>query len=84
MILWMDTAPPVVVAECVKLKKGAELRISNRWRHADGREDEWLNNYGMLIEKQGKDSFLLRCSDGVGFEPTFDDLVVRIDIARGQ
>jgi hypothetical protein len=84
IVLWMDSAPQVVEAECVKLKEGAQLQISNRWRDESGREDEWLNNYGILIDDVGEESFVLHCSDGVGLEPTFDDLVVRIDIVRAS
>ena len=83
IVLWMDTAPPIVEAECVKLKGGAELQISNRWRFPDGREDEWLNNFGMKIEALGRDSVMLHCSDGYG-EPTFDDLAVRVEIVRAS
>jgi hypothetical protein len=49
--LWMDSAPPVVELRCVEAKPDAELRVSNRWRLEDGREDEWLNSFGMLIER---------------------------------
>jgi len=80
IMLWMDSAPPSVVIECVEVLNGAELRISNRWRLADGREDEWLNNYGMLVESTDPRLFVLRCSDGYGQAPTFDDLVVRVEL----
>ncbi|MBO0768895.1 MAG: hypothetical protein J2O48_09455 [Solirubrobacterales bacterium] len=78
---WMDTAPRVVEAECVKLKSGAELWISNRWRTDDGVEHEWLNNFGIKIEPITEDSVILHCSDGYG-EPSFDDQVVRVDLIR--
>jgi hypothetical protein len=81
--LWMDSAPPVVDLRCVEAKEGAQLRVSNRWRLDDGREDEWLNNFGMLIEEDGAGGALLRCSDGYGLEPpSFDDLIVRIERVR--
>ena len=78
IMLWQDSAPPRVTLGCVQIDDDAVVRVTNRWRHADGREDEWSNNYGMLIEEEGPDAVLLRCSDGVGDEPTFTDLVVRI------
>jgi hypothetical protein len=84
IVLWMDSAPPAVEAECVDLKQGALLRVSNRWRHRDGREDEWLNNYGIRIEPLGDRSVRLHCSDGYGDTPTFDDLLVRIDALEGR
>jgi hypothetical protein len=37
-----------------------------------------MNNAGMLVEEvPGRTT--LRCSDGVGYEPSFDDLVVTIE-----
>ena len=80
MHLWMDTAPPVVEVRCIRAETGAELRVSNRWRLDHRREDEWLNDFGMLIEKDAMGRTALRCSDGYGVDvPSFDDLVVRIE-----
>jgi hypothetical protein len=78
--LWMDSAPPVVEARCVKLTPGAQLRVSNTWRMDDGREDEWFLNFGMKIEELEDGAVILNCSDGIGNELTFDDQVVRIAI----
>jgi hypothetical protein len=80
MSLWMDTAPPVVDAECVKRKQDAELWVTNQWRYPDGTEDELINNYGIKIEALGPRSVRLHCSDGYGDAPSFDDLVVQIDV----
>jgi hypothetical protein len=78
--LWMDTAPPIVGARCIEAKPDAELRVSNRWRLDDGREDEWLNNFGMLVEDDGAGGAVLRCADGYGVgPPSFDDLVVHVE-----
>lgn len=82
IVLWMDTAPPVVDADCVDLKPGAELQISNRWRLADGREDEWLNNFGIKIEPLNGSGAILHCSDGYGDDLNFEDLVVRVELDR--
>ena len=79
IMLWMDTAPPTVSIECAKVIDGAELQVSNRWRVEHGREDEWFGNYGILIEEIRKDAFVLRCSDGIGLQPSFDDLVVQVE-----
>ena len=80
-MLWMDTATPTIEVLCARVDDDGELQISNRWRLDDGREDEWLNNYGMVVDSDTDDSFVLRCSDGFG-APSFDDLVVRIDHLR--
>jgi hypothetical protein len=72
-----------VDVECVKRRDSAELQVSNRWRLENGQEHEWLNNFGMIIEPLQGEAFLLRCSDGYGSSPSFDDLVVRIDMKRG-
>jgi hypothetical protein len=82
MVLWMDTSPKVVEAECVSVRSGAELQVSNRWRLPDGRDDEWLGNYGIRIEPTDGDGIVLHCSDGYGDTPTFEDLVVRVDVRR--
>jgi hypothetical protein len=80
--LWRDTAPPVVEVLCEEATAGAELRVSNRWRLDDGGEDEWLNNFGMLIEHDDDDGIVLRCSEGYGTEPpSFNSLVVRLEPA---
>jgi hypothetical protein len=76
----MDTAPNVVDAECIQTVDGAELQISNRWRLPNGREDEWPNNLGMTFEPTEDNGIILYCSDGYGDEPSFDDLVVRVDV----
>lgn len=84
IFLWMDTSPSTVDVRCVDIEAGAQLRISNRWRDDRGTEHEWLNNYGMLIEELDADRYELRCSDGIGAAPTFDDLVVRVSIERAR
>ena len=78
--LWMDTAPPVVDATCVRLAVGGEFQVTNRWRLPDGSEDEGLNNFGIKVERESDDSAVLHCSDGYGAEPSFTDLVVRIEV----
>jgi hypothetical protein len=82
IMLWEDSAPPIVEIECVKLQDTAELWVSNRWRTLDGVEHEWLNNFGIIVEEAGRDAVVLHCSDGYGQSPTFDDLVVRLDQLR--
>jgi hypothetical protein len=84
IVLWMDTAPLVVEAECIDLKPGAELQVSNRWRLADGREDEWLNNFGIKIEPFNGSGAILHCSDGYGDDMSFEDLVVRVELNRSE
>ena len=80
--LWMDTAPPVIDVLCETATEGAELCVSNRWRLDDGREDEWLNNSGMLIEHDDNCGIVLRCAEGYGTDPpTFNSLVVRLEPA---
>jgi hypothetical protein len=80
--LWMD-AESMGPIEVLRTKAGAELQVSNRWRMPDGRVDEWFQNYGMLIEELTRDTYLLRCSDGIHMDgPEFDDLVVRVSVRR--
>lgn len=83
IMLWIDSAPPIVDIHVEDVIADAELQVSNRWRLADGREDEWLNNYGILIDEIDPYTFVLRCSDGFGDDLSFDDLVVRLQLKRG-
>lgn len=80
IVLWTDTAPAVVEVLCEEAVEGAELCVSNRWRLDDGREDEWLNNFGMLIERDSNGRTMLRCAEGYGRDrPSFTSLVVRLE-----
>jgi len=84
ILLWMDTAPPVVTVEVVAIDADAELRVSNRWRTDDGVEHEWLNNYGMMVESKPDGEHVLWCSDGFGYElnERFDDLILSVALRR--
>lgn len=82
--LWMDTAPEEWYVAVASVRQGGELWISNCWRHADGGVDEWLNNYGMLIEERSPGSYLLRCSDGYGLSLTPTDLVIEVEWIRSD
>lgn len=82
--LWADDFPkpdPILV---LAAEPNAELQVSNQWRMPDGREDEWFNNYGMLVESQGPNVFLLRCSDGIHDAPDFRDLVVEVKLTHPE
>ncbi len=45
-------------------------------------EDEWPNNFGIVVEDRAHGSIVRRCRDGIGAWPTFNDLTVRIKIDR--
>lgn len=75
-LLWRDESPADI--ELVARGHG-ELRVWNAWRH-DGLVEEWSGNAGVLVEDDGE-TVTLYMSDGIG-EPSFDDLVVNLEIAR--
>jgi hypothetical protein len=79
VVLWSDSAPPVVTASVRPLSAGkpATLRVWNAWRDPAGTMQAWIGDAGMLVEEPGPGEFVLRCSDGFD-APTFDDLVVRL------
>jgi len=75
-LLWRDESPTDV--ELLSRGEG-ELRVWNAWR-SDGLIEEWSGNAGVLVEDDGE-TVTLHMSDGIG-EPSFDDLVVNLEIAR--
>jgi hypothetical protein len=82
MLLWHDTAPPVVPV-IVKPAKGKKtiLKIWNVWRGKVGGVDvtqAWLGNAGMRID-QVANQLTLHCSDGEG-PVDFGDLQVRVTL----
>jgi hypothetical protein len=78
--LWMDTAPRRVTIDCVKASSDAFLAVSNRWRYADGFEDEYTNCAGIVIENSSH-GVTLRCSNGFK-EVDFANLVVELTLER--
>lgn len=74
--VWSHTAPDTVTLDIVG-KRAKSVDIWNAWSH-EGVDSSWLGNAGILVESTG-DGHLLRCSDGLG-EPSFDDLVVRVEV----
>lgn len=80
IFVWKDTSPSTVSGEVVEVSEAGVLRVSNRWRTGDGVEHEWLNNYGIVTESLEDGALLLHCSDGVGEAPSFDDMVVKLQV----
>ena len=81
--LWERSAGPVTEVNCKKVRPGAKLLVTNTWEGPTGVE-EGFNNFGMLIEELNPDAVILRCSDGVGSRPDFQDLVLRLSVLRGR
>ncbi|WP_146742338.1 hypothetical protein [Oleiagrimonas sp. MCCC 1A03011] len=50
----------------------------------DGRmtEEKWTGNAGFLVEEDGKDCWLFRCSDGLSSPPDFTQLIFRFSICK--
>lgn len=85
VVLWSDTAPPVVTASLrpQSSRKPITLRVWNAWRDPAGTMQAWIGDAGMLVEEPAPGEVVLRCSDG--FEaPTFDDLIVRLELTAGE
>lgn len=78
--VWSDQGPNALQFDVLEVRPGAELWISNTWRTPEGREDEWFEDYGIVIEIEGPRQFLLRCNAGLSRPMDFDDLVVRVEV----
>ena len=73
--LWVDTAPPEVVAHC--MTGDGNLSVYNIWDSGRGRGRESQgHSSGMLVEDL-PDGRRYRCND-IGFDTNFDKLVFRI------
>lgn len=75
VVLWTDTAPPVVLVR-VDATKG-ECRIKNVWDVGDGTVHSWHNGSAMIVDETSSGR-RYRCNDGRPDED-FDDLVFRIE-----
>ncbi|MEM7092520.1 MAG: hypothetical protein AAF567_05930 [Actinomycetota bacterium] len=78
--IWSHTAPEQAELQIVG-KRARSIDLWNAWSF-QGVVSEWLGNAGMIVEDDGA-AKLLRCSDGLG-EPSFDDLVVRVEVHHGR
>lgn len=78
--IWSHTAPERAELTVVG-RRAKSIDIWNAWSF-EGVDSAWIGNAGMLVEQEGA-THVLRCSDGLG-EPSFDDLVVRIEVIRGD
>lgn len=74
--VWSHTAPETAELDVVG-RRAKSLDIWNSWSF-EGVDSSWLGNAGILVESSAT-GHLLRCSDGLG-DPSFDDLVVRIEV----
>ena len=52
----------------------------NSWRDGQGAMQAWVGDAGMLVEEGEGGRIVLRCSDGFD-RPSFDDLVVELELA---
>lgn len=77
VVLWHDTAPPVVQIDVRPRGRTQKLQVWNVWRGPHDATMAWLGNAAMQVERTNPDGVLLRCSDGIG-APAFDDLEVRV------
>lgn len=76
--IWTHTAPQVASVEVVG-RRARSLDVWNSWS-GDGVDSSWLANAAMVVDESGGTT-VLRCSDGLG-EPSFDDLVVSIEVGK--
>jgi hypothetical protein len=79
-ILWCDTAPRHVEVDVTRSgRRGEELILMNAWQDEKyGTMLYGLNWAAMDVHREPDGSVMLRCSDGYGREPCFDDLIVRV------
>lgn len=76
--IWTHTSPIEIHLEVVG-RRAKSVDIWNSWS-SDGVDSSWLGSAGMLVERTPSCT-TLRCSDGLG-EPTFDDLIVKLEIVK--
>ena len=81
VVLWSDSAPPVVDVPIRADERGAVLRVWNCWHDPAGAMQAWIGNAGMLVN-QTSSGYRLECSDGFG-EAEFGDLVISVDPLTG-
>ena len=77
--IWSHTAPERAELDVVG-RRAKSVEIWNAWSF-EGVDSSWIGNAGIIVESEGG-ARLLRCSDGLG-EPSFDDLVVRLEVIPG-
>jgi hypothetical protein len=78
VVLYTDTAPRHVRLIC-HTEGPVTAQVWNSWRAESGedRDDAWIGEAGIVVDDQGPQGVLLRCSDGIG-PLDFGDLVVRL------
>jgi len=76
--IWTHTSPLEIQIDVVG-RRAKSVDVWNSWS-SDGVDSAWLGNAGMVVERTSSIT-TLRCSDGLG-DPTFDDLVVKLEIVR--
>ncbi len=75
IILWQDTAPPVVEFEVSP--KVAFIEVKNVWDVGDGAVHSWHNGAAMIMDQLPKGR-RYRCNDGFA-DDDFDDIVFRLE-----
>lgn len=75
--IWSHTAPETAELEVVG-RRARFVDVWNAWS-LDGVDSSWIGNAAMSVDTDGA-THTIRCSDGMG-EVTFDDLVVRLELA---
>jgi hypothetical protein len=81
VVLWSDTAPPLVIAELrPSTDKAMSLRVWNVWRDDAGTMQAWIGDAGLVAGDERSGTLTLRCSDGFD-APDFADLLVDLTLA---
>ena len=85
VVLWSDTAPPLVTAELRPTAKQEPMRVRawNVWRDDAGTMQAWIGDAGLVVEHTHPGTVLLRCSDGFD-RPNFGDLRVKLMLAGSR
>lgn len=81
VVLWSDTAPPLVTAELRPKSKREPMsvRVWNVWRDDVGTMQAWIGDAGLVVEDEQAGRVILGCSDGFD-QPNFGDLRVKLTL----
>jgi len=80
MILWYDSAPRRVEADCRGCRS---IRLWNVWDIGDGTVHSWHNGAAMIVEHPSANLWVFRCNDGHP-DDACDDLVFSVQLERPQ
>ncbi|WP_225728070.1 MULTISPECIES: tetratricopeptide repeat protein [unclassified Nocardia] len=81
--VWSDALATGITFELVPTEPSAMFTLTPVWVDADGTQQSWTGNYGILVEPTPSGSLVLWCSVGAG-PANFANLVVELSTGKGE